>query len=166
MEKWDISRVLNLFSQRGDEMLEQYLLLSFWFSGRVFQMTGCDPGTMWEFLAVCCCYFISGQSTYSEQKWRCTLFSSGLCWRTPSNQTIFVFSRKKKMEPWSYGGPYFQHLGALRLWLSRHPLVPKASNACFLAVTGGNFVFLVYKGESEEMFFNIKYSTFKCWALK
>lgn len=27
--KWEISKVMKLFSQRGDEMLKQYLLLSF-----------------------------------------------------------------------------------------------------------------------------------------
>lgn len=128
--KWEISKVMKLFSQRGDEMLKQYLLLSFWFSGSIFQTRGRDLGTLWEFLAVCC-YFIRGQSIYSERKW----FSSGLCWGTASSQTYLCFLEKREDGATELlGGFLLPALGGFEMVTSGHPLVPKTPNACFLAL--------------------------------
>lgn len=55
-----------------------------------FWMKGWDLGPVWGFLAVCCCDFIRGQLTYSEQKWGCRLFSLGFAEEQLHNKLSFV----------------------------------------------------------------------------
>ena len=151
------------FSQREDEMLEPYLLLPFWVSGRVFQMRGWDLRTLWDFLAVYCYYFIRGPSVYSAQKW----YSSGqqivLFWMMLRNikSNIFVSWRKEKMRTQSYWVSLLSVSREFEMVTSGHPVVP---NARFLAVTLEAALFLIVC-EGLRFLSIINCSTFKYWAL-
>lgn len=61
------------------------------------------------------CYFITGPSTYSEQKCSCRLFSLDSAERHFQTKHTFASSGKEEAEPRGYSGPNFQLLGALRL---------------------------------------------------
>ena len=58
-------------------------------------------------------------------------------------------------------GSLLSAYGSFETMTSGHPVVPKTSNACFMAATLEETVFhYLSKPESEEIFVNINYSTF------